>query len=134
MWCIVTRLGLGLDATEFTPSPFFPNSDLFGSESNVFNSYSRAIYWAFVNLSGIGDVDSNPTSTLECWTTLIVHMIGAVFYAILTGNVIAILEERSKRDNKIGTDIVRLSNYMNTARVSKFSKERIMKVRLVLCL
>ena len=126
MWCVVARVGLGVNATEFTPSPFFPNP-LFGSESDVFNSYSRAIYWAFVNLSGIGDVDSSPTTTLECWTTLIVHMIGAVFYAILTGNVIAILEEGSKRDNKIGTDIARLSNYMNTARVSEFSKGRIMK-------
>lgn len=127
MWCIVARVGLGVDATEFSPTPFLPNSDLFGPDSNVFNSYSRAIYWAFVNLSGIGDVESSPVMTLECWTTLVVHMIGAVFYAILTGNVIAILEEGSKRDNKIGTDIARLSNYMNTARVSEFSKDRIMK-------
>lgn len=126
MWCVVARIGLGVNATEFTPSPFLPRP-MFGSESDVLNSYSRAIYWAFVQLSGIGDVDSSPTTTLECWTTLIVHMIGAVFYAILTGNVIAILEEGSKRDNKIGTDIARLSNYMNTARVSEFSKERIMK-------
>lgn len=127
MWFIVARVGLGIDATEFAPTPFLPDAGLLGADSNVFNLYSRAIYWAFVQLSGIGDVDSSPVTTLECWTTLVVHMIGAVFYAILTGNVIAILEEGSKRDNKIGTDIARLSNYMKTARVSEFSKERIMK-------
>lgn len=128
MWFIVARVELGVDATEITPTSFFPSSyALFGPNGNWFNSYSRAVHWAFVNLSGIGGIDSVPTTTFECWTTLIVHMIGAVFYAIVTGNVITILEEESKRDNKIGTDIVRLSTYMNTARVSEFSKERIMK-------
>ena len=54
-------------------------------------------------------------------------MIGAIFYAIVTGNVINQLDEASARNNKVGTDIVRLSSYLDTARVSRASKERIMK-------
>jgi hypothetical protein len=127
MWCTVARVELGVDATAFTPSSFFPSSDVLYADGSVLNSYSRAIHWAFVNLSGIGGVESVPETTLECWTTLIVHMIGAVFYAIVTGNVIAILEEASGRDNKVGSEIFRLSSYLKTARVSELSKERIMK-------
>ena len=127
-WCTVARLELGVTADEFQPSPFFPSDKLlYGGESKVFRSYSRAVHWAFVNLSGIGDVDSSPETALECWTTLIIHVIGAVFYAIVTGNVIAILEEKTQHENKMGSDIIKLSSYLETARVSEFSKDRIMK-------
>ena len=78
MWCAVARVELGFEATEFTPSAFFPHGDvLFSQTTSVFNAYSRAVHWAFVNLSGIGDVDSTPETTLECWSTIVVHMIGA---------------------------------------------------------
>jgi len=126
LWCTIARVGLGSDATEFTPSAFFAEDILFTSD-NIMNSYSRAIHWAFVNLSGIGNVDSVPTSTLECWFTLMVHMIGAIFYAVVTGVLITILEESSQKDGKIGTEILKLSEYMTSARVSSASKDRIMK-------
>ena len=54
-------------------------------------------------------------------------MIGAIFYAIVTGSVITVLEESAQDQNKIGSDIAKLSNYLQTARVSASSKERIMK-------
>jgi hypothetical protein len=54
-------------------------------------------------------------------------MIGAVFYAIVTGVVINALEERAEKDNKVGSDIARLSKYLTTTRMSKAAKERIMK-------
>lgn len=129
MWCAVARVELGVDATEFTASSFFPDPSILSRDNgrNVFNSYSRAIYWAFVNLSGIGGVESVPVSSLECWLVLIVHMIGAIFYAIVTGNVITVLEESAQDENKIGSDIAKLSNYLKTARVSDKSQERIMK-------
>lgn len=128
MWCAVARVGLGPMATEFAPSPFFPNPEvLYGEGRNVFNSYSRAIHWAFVNLSGIGGVESVPNTSLECWLVICIHVIGAIFYAIVTGNVIAVLEDASNNENKIGLDIARLSHYLTTARVSEVSKERIMK-------
>jgi len=41
--------------------------------------------------------------------------------------VIKMLEDASERDNKIGTDIAKLTSYMDSARVSTLSKERIMK-------
>ncbi len=129
LWCAVARVELGVDATEFAASSFFPDPSILSHDNgrNVFNSYSRAIYWAFVNLSGIGGVESVPVSSLECWLVLIVHMIGAIFYAIVTGNVITVLEESSQDENKIGSEIAKLSNYLKTARVSDKSQERIMK-------
>ena len=128
MWCAVARVELGPEATDFPPSSFFPNPEmLHDPDRHIFNSYTRAIHWAFVNLSGIGDVESLPTTSLECWCTLIVHMIGAIFYAIVTGHVISVLEAASETENKLGSEMARLSNYLKTARVSKDSQGRIMK-------
>ena len=127
LWCIVARFELGAEATEVKSSSFFPDRDiLFGSYS-VLNSYMRAVHWAFVNLAGIGNVESTPVTSLECFVTILTHVCGAIFYAIVTGSVIAMLEEASERDNKIGTDIAKLTSYMDSARVSALSKERIMK-------
>jgi hypothetical protein len=128
LYCAIARLEIGHDATQFTPSSFFPNPEvLYGPDRKVFMSYSRAVHWAFVSLSGIGNNESVPATSLECWYTLIVHMIGAIFYAIVTGTVISVLEEAAEKENKIGTDILRLSDYLTTARMSKSSKERVMK-------
>lgn len=55
------------------------------------------------------------------------HMIGAIFYAIVTGTVISTLEERTEKDNKMGSDIARLSQYLTITRMSEAAKERIMK-------
>jgi hypothetical protein len=119
---------VGYHATEILPTPFFPYVEIIsGPNRNVFTCYSRALHWAFVSLSGIGNTESIPVSTLECWFTLIVHMIGAIFYAIVTGVVISTLEERAARDNKIGSEIAKLSKYLTTAGVTKSAKERIMK-------
>lgn len=127
-WCTIARLRLGVEAEGFEPTTFFPSTDiLYGEGSNVLRSYSRAVHWAFVNLSGIGDVDSTPETALECFTILMVHIMGAIFFAIVTGNVIAMLEEKTQSENKIGSDIVKLSSYLENVRVSEFSKDRIMK-------
>jgi hemoglobin-like flavoprotein len=127
LWCIVARFQLGADATEVKSSLFFPDTDILLGSAGILNSYMRAVHWAFVNLAGIGNVDSQPETTLECFVTILTHICGAVFYAIVTGNVIKMLEEASERDNKIGTDIAKLTSYMDAARVSSLSKERIMK-------
>lgn len=128
MYCAVARLELGYEATDFPATSFFPDPHvLYGPGRLVFNCYSRALHWAFVSLSGIGNNESVPATTLECWFTLIVHMIGAVFYAIVTGTVINVLEEASAKDNKMGEDMVKLSKFLTTARMSSKSQERIMK-------
>lgn len=128
LWCTVARVELGPQSTSFEITSFFPNPEILGDpRKSVINSYTRAIHWAFVNLSGIGGVDSVPQTTLECSLTLIVHVIGAVFYAVVTGNVISMLELQADGENKIGRDIVQLSNFLKMARVSEASKERVMK-------
>ncbi|KAG7366064.1 ion transport protein [Nitzschia inconspicua] len=128
LYCATARLEVGYDASELTPTSFFPNVEiLYGTDRNVLTSYSRAVHWAFVSLSGIGNIDSVPSTTLECWFTLIVHMIGAVFYAIVTGVVINTLEERAAKDSKIGSDVAGLSKYLTTTRMSRSAKERVMK-------
>ena len=128
LYCAIARLEIGYDAENFPPSSFFPDVEiLYGPDRNVFTCYSRAVHWAFVSLSGIGNCESVPSSSLECWFTLIVHMIGAVFYAIVTGLVISTLEAAAEKDNKTGSDIAKLSKYLTTARMSQPAKERIMK-------
>ena len=124
LWCTLARVELGVHATDFQTSSFFAQN--LWQETSVWNAYSRAQHWAFVNLSGIGNVESIPTTSLECWFTMLVHLIGAIFYAVLTGVLINILEDSSKKDGKIGEEIVKLSSFMKTARVAKNSKERIM--------
>lgn len=127
LWCIVARFELGAEATELKSSSFFPDTTILLGSAGIANSYIRSVHWAFVNLAGIGNVDSTPETTLECFLTIGVHMCGAIFYAIVTGNVIKMLEDASERDNKIGADIAKLNSYMDSARVSTLSKERIMK-------
>mmetsp|Transcript_56962 Transcript_56962/g.138767 ORF Transcript_56962/g.138767 Transcript_56962/m.138767 type:complete len:516 (-) Transcript_56962:765-2312(-) len=128
MYCAIARFELGYKATEFPPTPFFPDPEvLYGPNRKIFNSYSRALHWAFVSLSGIGNTESVPNSTLECWFTMMVHMIGAIFYAIVTGTVISILEDAAQKDNKMSEDMMKLSNFLTIARMSKKSKDRIMK-------
>lgn len=61
--------------------------------------------WAWVCLAGIGDTDSNPESSLECLTTLFVHICGATLYTITTGNVVAILEAITEKQNEAGNDL-----------------------------
>jgi hypothetical protein len=124
----LARIELGYDATEFSPTPFFPDVEIiYGPNRSILTCYSRAVHWAFVSLSGIGNTQSVPASSLECWFTLIVHKIGAIFYAIVTGVVISTLENRAARENKIGSDIAKLSMYLTSAGLSKRAKERIMK-------
>lgn len=108
MWCIVARFELGADADEVKPSSFFPNTDILYGSENV-NSYIRSVHWAFVNLAGIRDVDSTPVTTLECTVTIHIHVCGAIFYAIVTGNILSMLEEASESNNKIGEWILQSS-------------------------
>ena len=112
-----------------TTTSFFPDPDVLSPNPNrsIFNSYSRALYWAFVNLSGIGGVESVPGTSLECWLLITVHMIGAIFYAIVTGHVINVLEEASDAEDKLGSEICRLSRYLRAARIPQESRGRIVR-------
>lgn len=43
---------------------------------------------------------------MECLTTLFVHICGATLYTITTGNVVAILEAMTEKQNEAGNDLV----------------------------
>jgi hypothetical protein len=105
IWNIVARIELGPNTAEPMASGFFPNPRFLLGRSGIFNSYLHSIHWAWVNLAGIGDIDSSPETSLECLTTLFVHICGATLYTITTGNVVAILEVLSAQQISLGTDL-----------------------------
>eukprot|EP00977_Amphora_coffeiformis_P021156 scaffold8911_cov166-Amphora_coffeaeformis.AAC.2 len=82
---------------EPTGTYFFPNPNtLLGRGDGVLTGYLQAIYWAWAHLSGTGNVESVPTTALQVSTALLVHVCGMTLYAIVTGNVVAILESVSE--------------------------------------
>ena len=76
--------------------------------------------------SGIGNFDSTPVSTLECIVTLLVHICGVTLYAIMTGNVVSILEELTSKDNQVGRDLADLGTFMMDCQVPADVQERMM--------
>jgi hypothetical protein len=42
---------------------------------------------------------------MECLTTLFVHLCGATLFTITTGNVVAILEAMTEKQNEAGCDL-----------------------------
>jgi hypothetical protein len=92
LWFIIARIQLKPDEENPEPTPFFPDPKLYLGRSGILNAYLHAIHWAWVNLAGIGNIDSTPETTLECLVTLFTHICGATLYTIVTGNVVAILE------------------------------------------
>lgn len=127
LWCLVARIefGPGNDAAD---SAFFPLADqIFTGKLSCLNSYLHAVHWAWVNLAGIGDDDSKPETTLECFTTLFVHICGATLYTITTGNVVNILESMSAKQNEVGGDLAELGHFMQTCHVPQDIQKRIME-------
>ncbi|KAL7467782.1 hypothetical protein ACHAXS_008022 [Conticribra weissflogii] len=127
LWFIVARIEIGMSTTEALPTDFFPQLSLLNGHVGMINSYILALHWAFVNLAGIGNVESTPVTILETVTTLMVHAVGVTFYAIFTGNIVGILEEYTNRDNRMSDDLDSISSFMNECRIPRDVRERIMQ-------
>jgi hypothetical protein len=105
LWVIIARIELGPHEINPQPTPFFSSTELYLGRSGLVNSYLHAVHWAWVNLAGIGSIDSVPETSLECVTTLLIHLCGATLYAVITGNVVTILEVMSERQLTVGNDL-----------------------------
>lgn len=128
LWCIIARVELGWSGgTEPIPTDFFPKAEIFQGKLNPANSYLHAVHWAWVCLAGIGDTDSNPETSLECLTTLFVHICGATLYTITTGNVVAILEAMTEKQNEAGNDLAELGHFLQECSVPQDTQKRIMQ-------
>lgn len=68
-----------MSTDETLPTDFFPHSSLLNGHIGMINSYILALHWAFVNLAGIGNVESMPVTILETITTLLIHVVGVTF-------------------------------------------------------
>ena len=115
LWCLIARIELGPGGFPGTSTPFFPNPELLMGRAGTLNSYLHAVHWSWVNLSGIGDVDSSPVSSLECLVILFTHICGATLYTIATGNVVAMLDKMTQARNRNGEDLAecKCSNRMD---------------------
>jgi hypothetical protein len=105
LWCIIARIQLDPGDIDPQPTPFFPDTRLYLGRSGVFNAYIHALHWSWVNLAGIGNIESVPETTLECLVTLFTHICGATLYTIITGNVVTILETMTERQMSMGNDL-----------------------------
>ena len=112
---------------EAAPSEFFPQPELLMGSAGVINSYIRSLYWAFTGLVGLGNFESTPVSTAECILVLLLHVIGVTLYAVLTGNVVSILEDVSSRDNEIAKELSELGSFMNDCAVPSDVQGRVMQ-------
>ncbi|CAB9527030.1 Globin domain protein [Seminavis robusta] len=129
LWCLVARMEMG---NVVAATPFFPKAhEIYGApgvkQLSVLNAYLHAVHWAWVNLAGIGDVESTPETTLECLSTLFVHMCGATLYTITTGNVVNILEGMSAKRNETGGDLAELGHFMQNCHVPEDIQKRILE-------
>mmetsp|Transcript_10847 Transcript_10847/g.22711 ORF Transcript_10847/g.22711 Transcript_10847/m.22711 type:complete len:334 (+) Transcript_10847:661-1662(+) len=79
LWFIIARIEAGMSTEGNFPTDFFPQSSLLNGHMGMINSYVLALHWAFVNLAGIGNVDSMPVTILETITTLLIHAVGVTF-------------------------------------------------------
>lgn len=74
-WCIVARVELGPGVTEASSTEFFPDTGiLMGQASGALTSYMTAVYWAWVQLAGSGNIDSSPTRPMEIGAALLVSI------------------------------------------------------------
>lgn len=124
LWCLVARIELG-PGGQIESTSFFPNGEYLLGRAGTLNSHLHALHWSWVNLSGIGDVDSAPVSSLECFVILFTHICGATLYTIATGNVVAMLEKMTQERNKNGEDLAELGEFMMKCDVSKNDQQRI---------
>uniref|UniRef100_A0A7S4N6D6 Globin domain-containing protein n=1 Tax=Odontella aurita TaxID=265563 RepID=A0A7S4N6D6_9STRA len=124
-WFLVAKIEIG-PGGKAVPSSFFPVPELL-YDCNVLQSYTRAVHWAWVQLAGIGDVDSSPVSTLECLTMLTIHICGATLYAVATGNVLSMLENYAAVESEVGNGAADLSDFMQHAGVPPSAQARIMQ-------
>lgn len=90
IWVLIARIELGPREMDPQPTPFFSKTDLYLGRSGMVNGYLHAVHWAWVNLAGIGSIDSTPETSLECATTLLIHICGETLYTVITGNVVTI--------------------------------------------
>lgn len=127
LWCITARIEQGPFPGPAKATSFFPEPMILLGGTGIVNSYMRAFLWAWVNLAGIGNSDSSAETTFECVVILFVHFCGATLYAVITGNVVSMLESFSSKKNEVSSNAAVLLDFMQECDVPLGIQDRIMQ-------
>jgi hypothetical protein len=95
--------------------PFLIND----ANPKTWNSYLHAIYWAFVNVTGIGNQAASPETSLEIVFALFVHLAGTAYYIWAAGTIFGMLQERSRSFYKVEEGISSLTEFLDDCDVPK---------------
>jgi hypothetical protein len=107
--------------------PFLIND----ANPNTWNAYLHAVYWAFVNVTGIGNQAASPETSLEIAFSLFVHLTGTAYYVWAVGTIFGILQERSRSFYKVEEGISSLTEFLNDCDVPKNDHDRFLSSYLM---
>uniref|UniRef100_A0A7S2VCN9 Globin domain-containing protein n=1 Tax=Entomoneis paludosa TaxID=265537 RepID=A0A7S2VCN9_9STRA len=131
MYCMVTELESENARSGDGEDAFSPSLPHILEKGHMFNGYLHAAYWAFVNVAGIGNYDSAPETSLQILFTMIVHSIGATFYAIAAGNIFAILEARAVQFSEVSEGVASLKEFMQQCNIPAPSQDKFLSSYLM---
>ena len=107
--------------------PFLIND----ANPNTWNAYLHAIYWAFVNVTGIGNQAASPETSLEIAFSLFVHLTGTAYYVWAVGTIFGILQQRSNSVYKVQSDISSLTEFLDDCDVPKNDHDKFLSSYLM---
>ena len=82
--------------------------------------YLGAIYWAFVNVTGMGNDQAEPPATsFEIVFTLLAHVAGLVLYFLMAGQCLGFVQNHVQTVNKIEEAIQSLTTFMDNCDIPK---------------
>ncbi|KAL3921659.1 MAG: hypothetical protein SGILL_002633 [Bacillariaceae sp.] len=100
--------------------PFLVND----ANPQTWNAYLHAIYWAFVNVTGIGNQAAAPETSLEIAFSLMVHLVGTAYYVWAVGTIFGMLQERSQSFYKVEEGISSLTEFLESCDIPKNDQDK----------
>lgn len=100
--------------------PFLIND----ANPNTLNAYLHAVYWAFVNVTGIGNQAAAPETSLEICFSLLVHLVGTAFYIWAVGTIFGMVQERSQSFYKVEEGISSLTEFLNDCDIPRNDQDK----------
>jgi len=91
---------------------------------STLNSYLHGLYWAFVNTTGIGNLDATPETSLEIMFCLLVHLVGTAYYVWAVGTIFGMLQDRARSFYKVEEGIASLTEFLDNCDIPKSDHDK----------
>jgi hemoglobin-like flavoprotein len=133
MYCMIAQIDTGSHESAFAARLLPILQRHHGSSGGKWNAYLHAIYWAFVNMTGIGHYRDNdaPETSLEIIFSLVVHLMGVSFYVVAAGNLFGIVQNRTQSFYQVEEGLASLTEFMDDCNVPRASQDRFLSSYLM---